>query len=129
MVVRGVKRADDRRIISGIAILSTGDEAHDCPIAQRIISRVKSLKRMLGDNAYDRAVPRDQLHKRGANCSNRNSPFRFSKLLHRLRGRIEGEFSRLKDFRRIANIPPADPIEGISITQLMTSNGAAGKET
>ena len=38
-----------------IAILLTGGEAHDCPVAERLIRRVKSAKRMLGDKAYDSA--------------------------------------------------------------------------
>ncbi|WP_271612241.1 IS5 family transposase, partial [Bradyrhizobium sp. CCBAU 21362] len=37
------------------AILLTGGEAHDCPVAERLIRRVKPPKRMLGDKAYDRA--------------------------------------------------------------------------
>ena len=31
-----------------IAILLTGGEAHDCPLAERLIRRVKSPKHMLG---------------------------------------------------------------------------------
>jgi transposase len=37
-----------------IAILLTGGEAHDCPVAERLIRKAKSVKRMLGDKAYDR---------------------------------------------------------------------------
>src|SRR5450432_4581694 len=48
-----------------IAILLTGGEAHDCPIAERLIRRVKPAKRMLGDKACDSAELRDELHKRG----------------------------------------------------------------
>ena len=85
----------------------TGGEAHDCPIAERLIRRVKPSKRMLGDKAYDSAELRDQLHERGTkpvipNRSNRKQPFRFSKRLYKLRWRIECAFNRLKDFRRIA---------------------------
>ena len=32
-----------------IAILLTGGEAHDCPIAERLLRRVTPAKRMLGD--------------------------------------------------------------------------------
>src|SRR5256712_12436835 len=90
-----------------IAILLTGGEAHDCPIAGRLIRRVKPSKRMLGDKAYDSAELRDELHERGTkpvipNRSNRKQPFRFSKRLYKLRWRIESAFNRLKDFRRIA---------------------------
>ena len=38
-----------------LAILLTGGEAHDCPIAQRLIRRVKRSKHMLGDKAYNNA--------------------------------------------------------------------------
>ena len=48
-----------------IAILLTGGEAHDCPIAERLIFRVKPSKRMLGDKAYDCAELREDLHERG----------------------------------------------------------------
>jgi transposase len=90
-----------------IAILLTGGEAHDCPIAERLIRRVKPSKRMLGDKAYDSAELREELHERGTkpvipNRSNRKQPFRFSKRLYKLRWRIEAAFNRLKDFRRIA---------------------------
>ena len=36
-----------------LAILLTGGEAHDCPVAERLIRRTKPAKRMLGD-PYDR---------------------------------------------------------------------------
>ena len=90
-----------------IAILLTGGEAHDCPVAERLIRRVKSAKRMLGDKAYDSAELREELDERGTrpvipNRSNRKQPFRFSKRLYKLRWRIEAAFNRLKDFRRIA---------------------------
>ena len=48
-----------------IAILLTGGEAHDCPIAERLIRRVKPAKRMLGDKAYDSAELREELDERG----------------------------------------------------------------
>jgi transposase len=48
-----------------IAILLTGGEAHECPIAERLIRRVKRPKRMLGDKAYDSAELRGKLDRRG----------------------------------------------------------------
>jgi len=39
----------------------TGGEAHDCPVAERLIRRVKPPKRMLGDKAYDSAELHEQL--------------------------------------------------------------------
>jgi transposase len=85
----------------------TGGDAHDCPLAERLIRRVKPAERMLGDKAYDSAELRDKLQERKTrpvipNRSNRKQPFRFSKPLYKLRWRIEAAFNRLKDFRRIA---------------------------
>ena len=90
-----------------IAILLTGGEAHDCPVAERLIRRVQRPKRMLGDKAYDSAELREELDEQGTksvipNRSNRKQPFSFSKRLYKLRWRIEAAFNRLKDFRRIA---------------------------
>ena len=90
-----------------IAILLTGGEAHDCPLAERLIRRVKPPKHMLGDKAYDSAELREELDERGTrpvipNRSNRKQPFSFNKRLYKLRWRIERAFRRLKDFRRIA---------------------------
>jgi transposase len=85
----------------------TGGEAHDCPVAERLIRRVKSPERMLGDKAYDSTELREALHQRGTkpvipNRCNRKLPFSFNKRLYKLRWRIESAFNRLKDFRRIA---------------------------
>ena len=90
-----------------IAILLTGGEAHDCPLAERLIRRVKPSKRMLADKAYDSAELREELDERGTkpvipNRSNRKQPFSFNKRLYKLRWRIESAFGRLKDFRRVA---------------------------
>jgi transposase len=90
-----------------IAILLTGGEAHDCPVAERLIRRVNPPKRMLGDKAYDSAELREELDQRGTkpvipNRNNRKQPYSFSKRLYKLRWRIESAFNRLKDFRRIA---------------------------
>src|SRR5262245_21454220 len=90
-----------------IAILLTTGEAHDCPVAERLVRRVKPSKRMRGDRAYDSAELREGLHERGTkpvipNRCNRKQPFSFSKRLYKLRWRIESAFNRLKDFRRIA---------------------------
>ena len=90
-----------------LAILLTGGEVHDCPVAERLIRRVKPSKRLLGDKGYDSGEFRDELHERGTkpvipNRCNRKQPFGFSKRLYKLRWRIENAFNRLKDFRRIA---------------------------
>jgi transposase len=85
----------------------TGGEAHDCPVAERLIDRVEPAERMLGDKAYDSNELRDELNQRGTkpvipNRINRTRSFPFSKRLYKLRWRIESAFNRLKDFRRIA---------------------------
>ena len=87
--------------------LLTGGEAHDCPLPERLIRRVKPPRRMLGDKAYNSAELLEELHERGTkpvipNRCNRRRPFGFSKRLYKLRWRIESAFNRLKDFRRIA---------------------------
>jgi transposase len=90
-----------------IAILLTGGEAHDCPVAERLIRRVTPAKCMLGDKAYDSNELREDLDERGTqpvipNRSNRTQFFSLNKRLYKLRWRIEAAFNRLKDFRRIA---------------------------
>jgi transposase len=90
-----------------IALLLTGGDAHDCPLAERLVDRVEPAKRMIGDKAYDSAELRAELDERGIkpvipNRSNRKQPFPFNRSLYKLRWRIECAFNRLKDFRRIA---------------------------
>ena len=96
-----------RHTLPAVSVFSRMVEAHDCPIAARLIRRVKPAQRMLGDKGYDSAELRDELDERGTkplipNRSNRKHPFRFNKRLYKLRWRIEAAFNRLKDFRRIA---------------------------
>ena len=88
-------------------ILLSGGEAHDCPLASRLIRRTKAAKKLLGDRAYDSGPLRDWLEERGTEAvvpskSNRLKPFRLDKKAYKLRHRIENAFCRLKDFRRIA---------------------------
>jgi Transposase DDE domain len=47
-----------------IANLLTGGEAHDCPVAERLIDRVEPAELMLGDKAYDSNELRDELDQR-----------------------------------------------------------------
>ena len=74
-----------------IAVLLTGGQAHDCPLAERLIRRVKPSKCMLGDVAYDSAELREQLDERGTkpvipNRCNRKQPFTFNKRLYSCAG-------------------------------------------
>ena len=90
-----------------LSIILTGGEAHDCPIAERLIRRNKAARKLLGDRAYDSAELRELLDERGTravipNKCNRKQPFSFNKRFYRERSRIENAFCRLKDFRRIA---------------------------
>ncbi len=89
-----------------LSILLTGGEAHDCPVAERLIRRTKAAKKLLGDKAYDSAELRESLKARGTkpvipNRSNRKQPFSFNKSAYKERHLIENSFGRLKDFRRI----------------------------
>jgi hypothetical protein len=65
------------------ALLLTGGEAHDCPVAERLIRRAKPSKHMLGDKAYDSAELRDELRQRGTNpvIPNRSKPSRRSRMV------------------------------------------------
>ena len=85
----------------------TGGEAHDYPLAKRLIRRVNPPEHLLGDMAYDGDELREELERHRTksvipNRPNRRRPFSFSKRLYKLRWRIEAAFNRLKDFRRIA---------------------------
>jgi transposase len=87
-----------------LAILLTGGEAHDCPVAERLIRRAKPAKRMLGDKAYDSAELRDELDERGTkpvipNRCNRIKPFSFSKRLYKLRSRIGECIQQVEGFQ------------------------------
>ena len=97
--------ADARGGLFGI--LLTGGDAHDCPVAGRLVSKMRPSKHMLGDKAYDRAELREELQDRGSkpvipNRSNRKQPFSFNRRLYKERRRIENAFNQLTDFRRIA---------------------------
>ena len=90
-----------------LTILLSGGEVHDCPPAPRLIRRIKTARRLLGDKAYDSAKLRHWLKGRGTgavipNRSNRKQPFSFDRIAYKQRHRIENAFCRLKDFRRIA---------------------------
>lgn len=85
----------------------TGGEAHDCPVAERLIRRTKPAEELLGDKAYDSAELREWLKDRGTkavipNKSNRKQPFSFNKKAYKKRHHVENAICRIKDFRRIA---------------------------
>ena len=82
----------------------TGGEAHDFPLAKRLIRRVNPPEHLLGDMAYDGDELREELERHRTksvipNRPNRRHPFSFSKRLYKLRWRIESAFNRLKDMR------------------------------
>jgi transposase len=90
-----------------LAILLTGGEAHDCPVAERLIRRTQPSKHLLGDKGYDSAELREELQQRGTkpvipNRSCRKQPYSFNTRLYKARWLIENAFNRLKDFRRVA---------------------------
>src|SRR6266571_8454481 len=51
-----------------LSILLTGGEAHDCPVAERLIRRNKAAEKLLGDKVYDSAELREWLEDRGTNA-------------------------------------------------------------
>lgn len=90
-----------------LSVLLTGGQAHDCPVAERLIRRTRPARKLLGDKAYDSAELRHWLADRGTKAvipslSNRKHPFSFDKKSYKERHRAENAFCRLKDFRRIA---------------------------
>jgi transposase len=90
-----------------LSILLTGGEAHDYPVAERLIRRTKAAEELLGDKAYDGDELREWLKGRGTkpvipNKSNRKRRCRFDKNSYRKRHRVENAICRIKDFRRIA---------------------------
>jgi transposase len=54
-----------------LAILLTGGEAHDCPVAEHLIRTVKPSKRLLGDKGYDSGEFREEATHARANHSGR----------------------------------------------------------
>ena len=87
--------------------LLTGGEAHDCPIAERLIRRTEAAEKLLVDKAYDVDDLREWLEARGtraviANKSNRKRRYSFTKKAYRLRHLVENAICRLKDLGRIA---------------------------
>ncbi len=85
----------------------TGGQAHDCPVAERLLRRTRPAKKLLGDRAYDSTELRQWLEGRGTKAvipslSNRKHPFGYDKKSYKSRHRVENAICRLKDFRRIA---------------------------
>ena len=87
-------------------VLSKG-QAHDGPVAKRLLDHVSKGSIVLGDKAYDADSLRDDIAERGgwANIpskSNRREPAPFSAFLYRYRNLIERFINKLKHFRAIA---------------------------
>src|SRR5258708_9563146 len=57
-----------------LSILLTGGEAHDCPVAQRLIRRNKAAEKLLGDKAYDTQDLREWVENDGPNAVIPNKP-------------------------------------------------------
>jgi hypothetical protein len=75
-----------------LAILLTGGEAPDCPVAERLIAIGKASKRLIGDKASDSAELPLWLKDLGTkpvipHRSNRKQPFSFNRRLRRRRAR------------------------------------------
>ena len=87
-------------------VLSKG-QAHDGPVAKRLLDHVSKGSIVLGDKAYDADSLRDDIAERGgwANIpskSNRRESAPFSAFLYRYRNLIERFINKLKHFRAIA---------------------------
>ena len=86
----------------------TGGEAHDYPLAKRLIRRVNPPEHLLGDMAYDGDELREELERHAEpnrsfqTAQTEGTRSASQKRLYKLRWRIESAFNRLKDFRRIA---------------------------
>src|SRR5262249_48593492 len=77
-----------------LSFLLTGGEAHDCPVAERLIRRTKAAEELLADKAYDSDDLRGWLGERGTkavipNKSNRKRRFSFNKKSYRRRHLVE----------------------------------------
>ncbi len=82
----------------------TGGEAHDCPVAERLIRRVKSAKRMLGDKAYDSTELREELDGCGTkpvipNRSNR-------KQLQLQQASLQASLAHRERLQQVEGLPP-----------------------
>ena len=88
-----------------IAILLTGGEAHDFPLAKRLIRRVNPPEHLLGDMAYDGDELREELERHRTksvipNRPNRRHPFSFSKRLYKLR------WAHRERLQQVEGLPP-----------------------
>ena len=90
-----------------IAILLTAGEAHDYPVAKRLIRRVKPPKHTLGDMAYDGDGLREELDQRGTKPVIPNHPNR-KRLLGWARRRSSKRWVRGRPASP-RGVPPAQP--------------------
>jgi len=90
-----------------LELVLTPGQAGDCPVAERLLGRLREGTIVLADKAYDAdwlrraieaagAAPNipPMVHRRWKPC--------FSPSLYRARNRIERFFNRIKHFRRLA---------------------------
>ena len=85
----------------------TPGQAHDAPVAARLLDRLQADCFVLADKAYDADSIRAQIEAQDAAAnipdrSNRKQTHAFSPTLYRERNRVERFFNKLKQFRRIA---------------------------
>jgi transposase len=87
-------------------VLSKG-QAHDCPVAKRLLDHLGEGDILMGDKAYDADGFRRDVADRGAwanipSKTNRREPLSFSHFLYRYRNLAERFINKLKHFRAIA---------------------------
>ncbi len=90
-----------------IDILLSKGQAHDGPIAKKLLDHLVEGSILMADKAYDANDFRTDIAARGAwpnipSKSNRLVPQPFSRFLYRYRNLIERFFNKLKHFRAIA---------------------------
>lgn len=96
-----------RRAIFGRRLTTmTGGEAHDCPLAERLIRRVKPPKHLLGDKAYDSSELCCELDER------ETKPVSAPRGLHECKGPRFFEFNAIQ--WRIGARTPANCVEKVT---------------
>jgi transposase len=90
-----------------LELVLTPGQAGDCPVAARLLNRLREDTIVLADKAYDADWLRRSIEAAGAAPNipaKRNRRWKpcFSPVLYRARNRIERFFNRIKHFRRVA---------------------------
>lgn len=90
-----------------LELVLTPGQAGDCPVADRLLGRLRDGTIVLADKAYDADWLRRRIEAAAAAPNIPPMPHRrwkpcFSRTLYRLRNHIERFFNKIKHFRRVA---------------------------